>query len=239
MASHMTAQSRRGSPSDTKRKLLEAAERLFALHGIEAVSLRHITQAAEQRNESALHYHFGSREALIEAIFEWRMAAIDAERNAMLDDLEASGRQDDLRALIAAIVHPLSRPIRSEAGPNYYNRFLAEAQRSPNVAISQFVGGKYDRGVQRAFAAIGRRLGDLPERLVRQRFATMLAGAIYGVADIETLMARRQDEGRSFDVERAIENLIDMAAAAMAAPVSPQTQARLDDETTAKAEDTP
>lgn len=224
----------RGVREDTKQKLLRAAERLFAEKGIAAVSLRQITQAAGQRNESALQYHFGSRDALIEAIFEWRMSAIDARRNAMLDELEATGRQDDLRAVIAAVVHPLSEPILRGDAANYYNRFLAEAQRSPGIAVAQFVGGKYDRGVQRAFAWMARLLADLPERLVRQRYVTMLSAVVYGVADIEQVMAQRQGQGRPFDVGRAIENLIDMAAAAMAAPVSPETRARLDDAGTSK-----
>lgn len=218
---------KRASREDTKQKLLEVAERLFALHGIEAVSLRQITLAAGQRNESALQYHFGSRDGLIEAIFEWRMSAIDARRNAMLDALEADGARDDLRAIVAAIVHPLSESFRQGDETSCYNRFLAGVQRSPGIAVAQFVGGKYDRGAQRAFAWMAGLLADLPERLVRQRYVTMLSAVIYGVSDIEQEMNRRQDDGGSFDVERAIENLIDMAAAAMAAPVSSQTRARL------------
>lgn len=223
------AAAKRGGREDTKLKLLQAAERLFAQQGIDAVSLRQITLAAGQRNESALHYHFGSREALIEAIFEWRMTAIDDRRNAMLDRLETEGRGDDLRAVVAAVVHPLSDQIRQAAGANCYNRFLAEAQRSPNVNIDRFVGGKYDRGVQRAYAWMQRLLDWMPERLLRQRYLVMLSAVVYGVADIEQVMAQRQDAARPFDMERAIDNLIDMATAALAAPVSAETQARLDD----------
>ena len=227
MAQTATARAERG---ETKQKLLEAAERMFALHGIDAVSLRQITLAAGQKNESALHYHFGSREALIEAIFEWRMTAIDARRNAMLDELEAQGRQDDLRALVAAVARPLSEQFRDPAGANHYNRFLAQVQHSPSVSLVPMVGGKYDRGVQRVYVLLARLLRHLPERLLRQRFVTVVSSAIYGFADIEQVMTQRRDQGREFDVERAIENLIDMAAAAIGAPVSPETQSRLDAE---------
>ena len=215
-------------PRDTKLKLLLAAERLFALQGIDAVSLRQITLAAGQRNESALHYHFGSREALIEAVFALRMSAIDARRNAMLDRFEAEGTADDLRALVAAIVWPLSTPIRDGAGPNYYNRFLAQAQQSPTVDIDRLVRGKYDSGIQRILALLARLLDGLPERLFRQRVVSVVASLVYGIADIEQVMAQRREQGREFDVDRAIENLIDMAAAALAAPVSPATRARLE-----------
>ena len=154
---------------DTKTKLILAAEKLFAIHGIEAVALRQITQAAGQRNESALQYHFGSREALIEAIFERRMSVIDQHRNEFLDGLEGEGRIDDVRALVEALVYPMCGRIRHWTGENYYNRFLAEVQRSMKLNVSQFVGQKYDRGLQRAYAHMQHLLSELPTSLFRQR----------------------------------------------------------------------
>ncbi len=52
----------------TKERLLREAERLFARRGLYQVTVREITEAAEQRNVSALSYHFGSREGLLDAI---------------------------------------------------------------------------------------------------------------------------------------------------------------------------
>ena len=70
--------------SDTRDKLVAAAERLFAERGANNVSLREINRAAGQKNVAALHYHFGSRRALMLAIFERRMAGINQRRLAML-----------------------------------------------------------------------------------------------------------------------------------------------------------
>ena len=53
---------------DTRERLLDAAEHLFAHHGIGSTSLRSITAEAET-NLASVHYHFGSKEALIEAVF--------------------------------------------------------------------------------------------------------------------------------------------------------------------------
>ena len=55
----------KASKATTKTRLIRAAERLFAENGLGAVSVRDITRAAGAKNESALHYHFGSKEALI------------------------------------------------------------------------------------------------------------------------------------------------------------------------------
>ena len=57
--------------------LIETAERLFAEKGIDNVSLREINRAAGQKNVAALHYHFGTRESLLEALFENRMSGVN------------------------------------------------------------------------------------------------------------------------------------------------------------------
>lgn len=54
----------------TRARLIASAEQLFAERGVASVSLNEITRAAQQKNRNAVHYHFGSKEALVQAIFE-------------------------------------------------------------------------------------------------------------------------------------------------------------------------
>ena len=56
-------------PRGAALALILAAERLIAEHGSAIVSLRQITEAAGVSNTSAINYHFGSREALLLAVF--------------------------------------------------------------------------------------------------------------------------------------------------------------------------
>lgn len=91
----------------SRRRLIAAAERLFAQHGFAAVSLRQIGAAAGQRNTNAVRYHFGAKERLIEAIFEQRQAEIEPIRRRMLaaipsDDTTTAATD----ALLAIIVRP-------------------------------------------------------------------------------------------------------------------------------------
>jgi AcrR family transcriptional regulator len=71
--------------------LLKTAERLFAEHGLEAVSTRMIAREAGQKNPSALQYHFGNRDGLIEAILNYRLTPINQERLRRLDALQHRG----------------------------------------------------------------------------------------------------------------------------------------------------
>ena len=74
---------------DTRDRLLDTAERLFAERGVDATSLRHITTEAEA-NLASVNYHFGSKEALFRQIFARRIGPINEERLRLLDACEAN-----------------------------------------------------------------------------------------------------------------------------------------------------
>lgn len=95
------------STPETKDRIFDAAEQLFAERGFDAISLRRITSEAGV-NLAAIHYHFGSKEALILAVLERHIEVINRQRHALLDDLEAaaSGRPVALEAVIRAFVQP-------------------------------------------------------------------------------------------------------------------------------------
>ena len=57
--------------ADLRERLLLVAVRLFAERGVEAVSMRTINSEAGTKNKSAVHYHFGNKAGILEAIFEW------------------------------------------------------------------------------------------------------------------------------------------------------------------------
>ncbi len=231
---------RRPSPSDAKAAarhqaraassssdvLLSTAERLYAERGLDGVSLREIAREAEQKNNSALHYHFGSKEALLDAIIRLRMREVDALRNDYLDECEVQGRTD-LRAAVEALVRPLAHGLLASR-PNHYNRFLAAAQIHPDIDLTAHASEEAQRGFRRVYAKLERALPHLPAAVLRQRYLTGIALITFSLADFERIKARKFRESRGFDMSRAIENLIDMIAGALAAPVSEQVRSRLD-----------
>jgi AcrR family transcriptional regulator len=107
---------------DTKQRLLDSAEAAFAEQGFAGASLRAITRRAGA-NLAAVHYHFGSKEALFGAVFERRLEAINRERLRRLDRLEreAGGEAVALEALVRAFVEPACSVM---AGDEQGARFL-------------------------------------------------------------------------------------------------------------------
>lgn len=74
--------------SDTKDRILDAAERLFAEHGFEGTSLRRITAAAGA-NLAAVNYHFQTKDQLIQALVLRNIGPVNCARFEMLDRIEA------------------------------------------------------------------------------------------------------------------------------------------------------
>ncbi|MGH8722039.1 MAG: TetR/AcrR family transcriptional regulator, partial [Burkholderiales bacterium] len=83
----------------TRTRILDAAEELFMQHGFEGTSMRQLTSRAGV-NLAAVNYHFGSKDALIEAVFRRRLDPMNAARLAALDRLEDLSAENIIRAFI-------------------------------------------------------------------------------------------------------------------------------------------
>ena len=113
--------------------MIDAAERLVVERGLPALTLKDVQLAANQANKSAAKYHFGSREGLIEALIEARMAPVNARRQEMLDSLERTGAGLTVRQAVTALVLPLAAETLGRPG-SYYARFLVQAVIDPALA---------------------------------------------------------------------------------------------------------
>ena len=92
----MTQAEAKSTAHNTREKLLDVAERLFAEHGFDAVSVRAILREAGLRNQSALQYHFGDREKLISAIQGRRVKQLEQKRRELMAEVLALDRELEL-----------------------------------------------------------------------------------------------------------------------------------------------
>ena len=112
------------SYGSAREKILDTAEALFAENGIDAVSLRAVNAAAGV-SPGVLHYHFGGRDKLVEAIIDRRMTPLMETRRRMIETL--TDRNDySIRDVIAVLIDPLYELISREGGAGRrYIRFIA------------------------------------------------------------------------------------------------------------------
>ena len=115
----------RKDSSQTRDALVRAAEQLYSVHGIDGVSLNEITRAAGQKNKSALLYHFGSREALVQAVIDRHAPAIVEKREVRLQKLSNRGNQT-VEDVLRTLVEPLADMLEDKDGGEAYLRITAE-----------------------------------------------------------------------------------------------------------------
>jgi AcrR family transcriptional regulator len=108
--------------SATRAKLIAAGEKLFATHGIYGAQMRDIVRAAGQANDSAVHYHFGSRQGLLTAICETHLEAMEPER---VRRLAAQDTTVGLEPVIADMIEPTAERLHTQAG-RYFLRITAQ-----------------------------------------------------------------------------------------------------------------
>lgn len=212
---------RTGRPG-TRERILETAERLFAEHGIDQTSVRQINAAAGQRNASATAYHFGSRDALLAAVLDYRREAINARRIELINEIRRNGRERELHALVEALVHPLAERLGRRPEGDHYIRVIAQVTGHPTY--HQLIQARlpHGTGLEQLLDLMRACLPQLPEHILRQRFGMALRQVFNELADFQRLnLARRR--GAASNVPLFISHLDDVIAGMFAAPVSAAT----------------
>lgn len=120
----------------TQSSLIEAAERLGASLGTARVSTRDILNAAGQRNQSALQYHFGSKEGLFQEINLQHARSMEERRQALLRPLP---ERPTARQLIDALITPVIEEVTSNDNGRFFIACLAQAYAEPSFDLESFL----------------------------------------------------------------------------------------------------
>lgn len=208
--------------SDTKERLLDAAEQLFAERGFAATSLRDLTAVAEA-NLASVNYHFGTKEALLAEVLGRRLAPVNSRRLALLDEVEAGSTEGPrLERVLWAYLAPPFHSMRhwGEAGRRFtrlIGRIMSDPARSSSEAlVAQFttVRARFHAAFARALPALS---GDEVERRMHYVIGTMVHTFLW-CENISCLCPGAED-----DPDAVLNSLIGFAAAGMSAAETPHT----------------
>jgi AcrR family transcriptional regulator len=209
--------------TDTKSRILDAAEELFMEHGFEATSLRLITTAAAV-NLAAVNYHFGSKEELFQAVFSRRLDPMNQQRLSLLDEYQKAVEPSALTCekIIAAMFIPaleLSRD--TDLGGKNFLRLLGRAYADPAPFIREFLSSQYAEMIAAFRHAFGRALPHLPREEVSWRLHFLMGALSYTLAGTDALkMIERYHSSEVGNDELLLSRLAPFLAAGLRAPPS-------------------
>ena len=197
----------------TKNLVFVAAERLFALHGFQNVSVRDITAAAGV-NLASVNYHFGSKDALLFEIFRRRTAELNRERARMLH--EANDRHQGkppVRDILAALLTPPLRWLAPDHERRISLQFLIRARSEGSDEIRQVL--KTDVSHLRRFsdALLAARPTLSPEDVYWRLHFTL--GMLHNnrFAEFDRLNVLSAGATRESDIDGLLKRMLDFAEA--------------------------
>ena len=209
------------APQDTRDRILDAAEGLFVEHGFDGTSMRMITSAANA-NLAAVNYHFGSKDALVQAVFRRRLTALNQERLAELDRLEAEAGGAPLkpsRIVEAFFGTALRMAADTEHGGRSFMRLLARTYNEPNAFVRQFLAEEYAEVMDRFLGALFVSLPEVPRAEILWRFHFMTGAMAFAISGLGGLYELAGLSATDDDPQRLLPRLMSFLLGGLRAPL--------------------
>jgi len=207
--------------SDTRQRILDAAELLFTQYGFEATTLRRITGAAEV-NLAAVNYHFGSKEELIRELFRRRLTWLNQQRLQELDRLEAEAGDKPLKPSQILEVFfgvALRMAADTKGGGRAFMRLLGRTYAKPSDFVRGFLAEEYAAVVARFKAALIKALPGVPGEEILWRFHFMLGAMSYAISGTDALHIVAEDALDDDDAEALYARLMSFMLGGLRAPL--------------------
>ncbi|MFE3197887.1 TetR/AcrR family transcriptional regulator [Embleya sp. NPDC059237] len=201
----------------TRNLLIDAAEQVFAEQGIGEANLRDVHRLAGQSNKSALHYHFGSRDRLLDAVMERHRACVDPLRVAIVERLRAAQDRPAVAAVLGALVAPLAAQLATPSGRNRI-RIVDQMRHDRGLSAATLIPEDSPEELHWLFAELNDRLAHLPPKVREFRVLCWSAMTTTALAD----WARGSSDTTAplgFTTDELVANLVAIGTAALTAPL--------------------
>ena len=212
--------------TNTRERVLDVAEQLFAQRGLDAVSIRDITSAASV-NLGAINYHFRTKEKLISEVIARRIHPLTNERLCALERLERAGGNPPptLEAVLEVIFRPaVEQSMDPKRGGTTFGKLMARCLVEPHPAVEAVLRTDFDEVVKRFDTALMRVMPELTAEDVFWRMH-LLIGALHQSL---LMMDRPLPDGRRLclDADTYVRRFVAFAAAGFRADLPPKPEPR-------------
>ena len=207
------------SQPDTKERILDAAEELFADLGPSKTSLRAITAAAGV-NLAAVNYHFGSKESLIEAVLARRLEPVNQDRLNQLDTLEAGEGEVSLEELLTAFVRPAFELTNDPRAGTFCSRLVGRMQGDPSQHVRDIFKNQFNEIAERFFPAFAKACPHLSHGELLWRVFFVIGAMAHTLMDSFDLESYSKGLCDPRDVDQTTACLVQFGTAALQAPAA-------------------
>jgi len=201
----------------TKDRILDAAERLFATQGVSGTSLRNVIKEAGV-NTAAVHYHFGSREGLVEAVLVRRAAPINNERLRLLGRLEARHPSGPLplEEVVEAFVAPvLQAKLDASVDRDLFRQLMGRVLAEADARVPEMIHRVFGEVRARFGHAFVRALPGLSREDVRVKMHLMIGAMALGIAAKGAHVSPEEGPVDYADSGRLLSHLVEFIAGGM------------------------
>ena len=205
--------------TDTKTKILDTAERLFAQKGFDAVSLRNIVEAAKV-NLAAVHYHFGSKQALLHAVVSRRLRPVNEERLALLAEARAKIGKLKLEAVLESLFVPVFRAQASHKSGGSFTRLIGRVVFDRNAELQKFMVGELAQVIVQFSRAFDEALPGLDKTEMDWRSHFMAGAMAHTLCNADLLASFTGTDAGAEGYETTVQRLVDFTTAGFRAKVS-------------------
>lgn len=205
--------------SNTETAFLDAAERLFSELGFEGTRVRAIAEASHA-NLGALHYYWGSKEALFGAVWKRRMQPLVEARRKHIDAVLARPADEPLEVgeLVTMWVEA-ALGLNLDGEPSEaFQRLYSRALTDPSPAVREVVGDYLDETSRQLVALIRRACPDLDDTTIYWRIHGLLGAVLYAHIGRTGLDRIASDLAPQRDLAEGARHLIQFVTAGFLAP---------------------
>lgn len=197
--------------ADTKTKILDVAEFLFAEHGLEGVSIRDITNKAKV-NLAAIGYHFGSKQDLIAAVFERRIVPVNEARLKALALVEkAAGKKaPNVEDILEAFIRPALECCQKKAQGGSFSKLFGRCLSEPSPEIEAMLKKQFEPLSERMDRALMKALPNLSRTEIFWRMKFTFGALHHWLLTKEKFVPHWVEDS---DMEEQVQTLISYAAA--------------------------
>jgi AcrR family transcriptional regulator len=204
--------------TQTPNRILDIAEAMFAEYGYRAVSLRSITRASGA-NIAAIHYHFGSKQVLLEEIFARRSGAINHDRRRLLAECDAAvGKPPVLEQLLVAYLKPSFVLPAGDEGARRFMRLRSVIAHEQAELSRSLIARHFNETSALFIDALARACPHLRRGDIYWRFHFLLGAHYYTLANPGRIQALSNGACEPADSGAALDELVRFVAAGFRAP---------------------